>query len=208
MLKMKHFIVLAIISAVSSGCYSPEFVGYNTEAGLSYASYSNNTSMLLMKISGKYNGSKEYAVVDCKDSDSTDYILITPTKQSGMGLSYTISNVDFSKAVTLKDSFAEELIKRVKISIDNWDNKPVKYHGVSYEYTFGKKNDIKDLNDTESAWVPIARYYFQNNSMGPLAVLKLGFKSPTYKFEFNSIEKAKDFYNRLRNAVNNHEFNP
>ena len=199
MLNVKNVVLLAII-LIATGCTAPKFIEYNSEANLKYASYSNNTSMLLMDGSKEYTSGRSYAVVDCKDLDATEYLLIVPSL-GGMRAT-DIHKLDFSRAVTLKESFVKELLDRIKISINLWNEKTTKGHGISYEYTFGKEETI----EIGLRWIPAARYYFQNDSEGPMAVLVLGLEPMVNEYRFLKIEEVKDFQTRLQNALDNHEF--
>ncbi|KAA3617100.1 MAG: hypothetical protein D8M58_04105 [Calditrichaeota bacterium] len=196
----KYLQVYVLISAIIlfNSCVVKPLL-YHSEAELPYYSKTTLTNFELIIKEKKSSDYLKFGIICATDNNKTKYILIAPGNQNSS--IRDMNNVRLDRSITLLKKQAQELLKSLEYSINNWSKNIPQLNGINIEYLVAPEQEIIQQSDNVVTWYPTLKFNYQNNSKGPLGIVILGEGFLKYYYELNSIGKLENFRDLLKIAI-------
>ncbi len=190
------FILVAFMLLQS--CSSKPVI-YDSEAKLPFH-HTKTKTVFELAVANKNGAHLEFGVVAAKDDDTLSYVLLAPL-YSGSSAD-KLKNVNLNNSVPLLPNQVREFISILQQSAAKWDENISKKNGIEYRFLVSPEYRIVPVSENVLKWYPTFKYYFQNNSEGPLGNIIFGEDNLQYYFQLDQLSEINTLIDLLNIALN------
>lgn len=201
-MKKHHLLLLSfLLLLILSGCSIKQFY-YHSEANLPYFDRATKSAFTLIK--KEDISAFKFGVISATDDDTLSYVLISP-KEARVSSVKDLPDDKLDRAIPLKISQVKEFLEILNASSNKWDKKFDAENGISYEYMVAPEYKINRVSENVAEWIPMLRFYFQNNEEGSKISLIIGKGKIRYLYESEQHSRLRDLIELLELSIENQE---